>query len=52
MLVAEKNRLGCARAVVRRGITQHIRWLERRLGDVDYEVGQMIRAEPGLARAG
>ncbi len=31
MLVAEKNRLGFARPVVRRGITQQIRWLERRV---------------------
>jgi transposase len=46
MLVAEKNRLGFARAVVRRDITQHIRWLERRLGDVDHELGQMIEQSP------
>jgi len=46
MLVAEKNRLGFARPVVRRGITQHIRWLERRLGDVDHELGQMIEHSP------
>jgi transposase len=46
MLVAEKNRLGFARAVVRRGITQHIHWLERRLGDVDHELGQMIEQSP------
>ena len=46
MLVAEKNRLGFARPVIRRGITQHIRWLERRLGDVDHELGQMIEHSP------
>lgn len=46
LLVAEKNRLGFARPVVRRGITQHIRWLERRLGDVDHELGQMIEHSP------
>ena len=46
MLVAEKNRLGFARPVVRRGITQHIRWLERRLGDVDHELGEMIEHSP------
>jgi transposase len=46
MLVAEKNRLGFARPVVRRGITQHIRWLEGRLGDVDHELGQMIEHSP------
>jgi transposase len=32
--------------VVRRGITQHIRWLERRLNDVDHELGQMIEHSP------
>ena len=46
MLVAEKNRLGFARPVVRRGITQHIHWLERRLDDVDHELGQMIEHSP------
>ena len=46
MLVAEKNRLGFARSVVRRGITQHIHWLERRLGDVDHELGEMIEQSP------
>lgn len=46
MLVAEKNRLGFARKPIRRGITQHIRWLERRLGDVDHELGQMIEHSP------
>src|SRR2546425_5604863 len=35
MLVAEKNRLSASRRPVRHGITQHIRWLERQLGNVD-----------------
>jgi transposase len=46
MLVAEKNRLGFAQPPVRRGITQHIRWLERRLADVDHDLAEMIEASP------
>jgi transposase len=46
MLTAEKNRLGFAAAPVRRGITQHIRWLERRLRDVDSDLEQAIRGSP------
>jgi transposase len=47
MLTAERNRLGFARAAsVRRGITQHLRWLERQLGDVDHELGQLIEQSP------
>jgi transposase len=46
MLTAEKNRLGFARAPVRRGITQHIRWLERQLTGVDHDLEQTIRESP------
>jgi len=46
MLGAERNRLGLARAPVRRGITHHIRWLERQLADVDHDLGQRIEASP------
>jgi Transposase len=46
MLVAEKNRLGLARSPIRRGITQHIRWLERQLADVDGELGRLIEQSP------
>lgn len=47
MLTAERNRLGFARASsVGQGITQHIRWLERQLGDVDHELGQLIEQSP------
>lgn len=46
MLVAEKNRLGFARPLIRRRITQHIRWLERQLDDVDHDLGEMIEASP------
>ena len=46
MLVAEKNRLGVARASVRRDISQHIRWLERRVADLDRELHAGVRASP------
>lgn len=46
MLTAERNRLGFARPPVRRGITQHIRWLERQLDDVDHDLGQLIERSP------
>jgi transposase len=46
MLVAEKNRLGFARPPVRKGIQQHIRWLEHQLGDVDDELGRLVEQSP------
>jgi transposase len=46
MLVAERNRLGFAQAPVRRGITQHIRWLERQLADVNDDLGRLIEQSP------
>ncbi len=46
MLTAETNRLGLARGPVRRDIRAHIRWLERRLGDVDGELAAAIQASP------
>ena len=46
MLTAETNRLGLARGPVRRDISAHIRWLERRLGDVDGELAAAIQASP------
>ncbi|MDZ4674770.1 MAG: IS110 family transposase, partial [Gemmatimonadota bacterium] len=46
MLTAENNRLGFARGPVRRDITQHIRWLEKRLADVDAELQAAIEASP------
>jgi len=47
MLTAEKNRLGFATAPsVRRGITQHIRWLQRQLVDVDGDLDQALRGSP------
>jgi len=46
MRTAEQNRLGFAAAAVRRDITQHIHWLERRLRDVDSDLEQVIRTSP------
>ena len=46
MLVAEKNRLGHARPPIRRGITAHIRWLERQLSDVDRDLDEAVRQSP------
>lgn len=46
MLVAEKNRLGFARGPVQRDITTHIRWLEKRLADVDRDLTEAIAASP------
>jgi len=46
MLTAETNRLGVARGPVRRDITQHIRWLKRRLADADGELKAAIQASP------
>lgn len=46
MVTAEKNRLAAAPAAVRRGITQHIRWLERQLADGDDDLGALIEASP------
>ncbi len=47
MVVAEQNRLGfAAAAAVRRDITQHIHWLQRRLRDVDGDLEQAVRTSP------
>lgn len=47
MLLAERQRLPLAGAgAVRRDLTQHIRWLERRVGAVDDEIGTAIAASP------
>lgn len=44
MLTAERNRLGFARGPVRRGLTQHIRWLEARIDDLDGDLRDAIAA--------
>jgi transposase len=46
MLTAEKNRLTLAPKTVRRDIKQHIKWLERRLGDVNNDLNQAIKTSP------
>jgi transposase len=47
MLTAERQRLPQARTpAVRRDLQQHIRWLERRVRDVDAELGGAIQASP------
>lgn len=46
MLTAEKNRLGFARGPVKRDINRHIRWLEKRLKDVDGDLEDAIAASP------
>lgn len=46
MLTAEKNRLGFARGPVKRDIRQHIRWLEKRLTDVDGDLQDAVAASP------
>ncbi len=46
MLIAERNRLEHAVPAVRRGLTQHIRWLERQLHDVDRDLDATIQTSP------
>jgi len=46
MLTAERNRLAQALPPIRRDIAQHIRWLERRLHDVDQDLDRTIQASP------
>ena len=46
MLTAEKNRLGFASGPVKRDINRHIRWLEKRLADVDGDLQDAIAASP------
>ena len=46
MLTAEKNRFGAAPVVLRKGIREHIRYLERQLKGVDSEISERIRQSP------
>jgi transposase len=46
MLIAEGNRLEHAAAPIRREITRHIRWLERRVAAVDRELDDTIQKSP------
>lgn len=46
MLTAEKNRLGVAHGPVKRDIGQHLRWLAKRLADVDGALQDAVTASP------
>lgn len=46
MLTAEKNRFAHALDPVCRDIAKHIRWLERRVADVDKDLDQTIQQSP------
>ena len=46
MITAEKNRQGTASKRVRRDIQAHIRWLEKRLEDLNDEIDDLIRKSP------
>lgn len=46
MLTAERNRSLMATPVVRRDIRAHVRWLERRLQDIESDLDQAIRSTP------
>jgi len=44
--LAERNRLGFARGPVRRDLLEHIRWLEKCLGDIDHDLRDVLRTSP------
>lgn len=46
MLTAERNRLEHAGAPIRRSLADHIRWLERRVADVDRDLDHTIEHSP------
>ena len=46
MLTAERNRLEHASALIRRNITEHLRWLERRVAAVDRDLDDTIQQSP------
>jgi transposase len=46
MLTAERNRLEHAAAPIRRSLGDHIRWLERRIADVDRDLDHTIESSP------
>lgn len=46
MLTAERNRLEHAVPAVHRDLVQHIRWLERRLRDVDHDLDRTVQSSP------
>jgi transposase len=46
MITAEKNRLALATKRVRRDIQVHIRWMEKRLEDLNDDIDELIRQSP------
>jgi transposase len=46
MLVAERNRLGTAPPSLRKSISEHIRWLERRLRAIDQDLDRAVQSTP------
>jgi transposase len=46
MITAERNRLEHAGAPIRREITRHIRWLERRIAAVDRDLDDTVQKSP------
>jgi len=46
MLTAERNRLEHAATPIRREITHHIRWLERRIGATDRDLDDTLQKSP------
>lgn len=46
MVTAERNRLEHAAAPIRRSLTDHIHWLERRVTEVDGDLDQTIESSP------
>jgi transposase len=46
MLTAERNRLATARRSVRASVQQHVRWLERRVHEVDGDLTTTIQHSP------
>lgn len=46
MITAEHNRLGFAPKPLHKGITKHIRWLERELEVVDRDIAKSIQTSP------
>lgn len=46
MITAEKNRLALATKRVRRDIQVHIRWMEKRLKDINDDIDELIRNSP------
>src|SRR5262249_45477402 len=46
MLTAEKNRRANSPKVIRKGIDEHVRWMEKRLSGLDDELAGLVRETP------